>query len=109
MVAKKGQPKKKPAPATEQPETQPNGDYCTCKQDVADALNVSIYRLNLLLRKYPFQSCGRPGKINNRWHVSRKSVHEWFKYVQAQELRHPDARRLRPMEPPALDEIRGRS
>ncbi len=78
------------------------------KQEVADELKMSVYQLNQLLQKYPFELCGVPPKIMGRWKVQKSDVARWFSYVQRQELRHPDSVRLRPEEPPALAEMRGR-
>lgn len=80
----------------------------TSKQEVADELRMSLYQLDQLLRKYPFENSGAPGKIMGRWKTTKANVHAWFRYVQSQELRHPDARRLRPEEPPDIAAIKGR-
>jgi hypothetical protein len=87
---------------------QPAVTWLTSKQEVADALQLSIYKLETLLRRYPFGACGVSGKVCGRWHVDRADVFAWFRYVQSQELRHPDARRMRPEEPPELTDLRGR-
>ena len=73
-----------------------------------DELRMTRYKFELLLKKYPFKKSGRPGKVNNRWHVSKGAVRAWWNYVQQQEMRHPDARRMRPEEPPDLKKIRAR-
>ena len=83
-------------------------DILSSKQEVADELKMSLHQLTQLLRKYPFEGSGVPGKIMGRWKVDRTDVHRWFRYVQRQELRHPDARRMRPEEPPEIAAIKGR-
>jgi hypothetical protein len=87
---------------------EPTPDILSSKQEVADELKMSLYQLDQLLRRYPFENCGAPGKIMGRWKVTKINVHAWFRYVQGQELRHPDARRLRPEEPPEVAGIKGR-
>lgn len=93
-------------PQVEQEE--PVLDLLTSKQEVADELKMSLYQLDKLLQRYPFHLSGAPGKINNRWRVERRYVHAWFRYVQRQELRHPEAKRMRPEEPPDLAGLKGR-
>jgi len=83
-------------------------DILSSRQEVADELKISLYQLYRMLNKYPFGMCGVSGKVMGRWKVTRADVHRWFRYVQRQELRHPDARRMRPEEPPALTDIKGR-
>jgi hypothetical protein len=80
----------------------------TSKQEVADELKMSVYQFNQLLRRYPFCSSGAAGKLNGRWHIDVEYVWKWYEFVQRQEIRHPDARRMRPEEPPGLNEIRTR-
>lgn len=80
-------------------------DVLTSKQEVADVLKMSVYQFSQLLHKYPFANSGAAGKLNGRWHVSRANVWEWYKFVQRQEIRHPDARRMRPDEPPEIAAI----
>ena len=81
----------------------------TSKQEVADELKMSIRHFSRLLQKYPFADGAEvPGKIGGRWRVSVDDAWKWFFYVQAQELRHPDSRRMRPEEPPEISGIAGR-
>jgi len=81
----------------------------TSQQDVIDELKMGSQQFMRLLRKYPFACCGASGKLNGRWHVTAEDVWRWHRFVQQQELRHPDARRMRPAEPPELGEIHARS
>lgn len=100
-----------PNPSTEQDETRDREMYLeilSSKQEVADELKMSVYQLNQLLQKYPFELSGVPAKIMGRWKVQKSDVARWFAYVQRQELRHPESRRLRPEEPPAVREITAR-
>lgn len=83
-------------------------DILSSAQEVADELKMSVRQLNRVLNKYPFGASGVAGKIMGRWKVCKADVHRWFRYVQRQELRHPDAIRMRPEEPPALTDIKGR-
>jgi|AACY02.16.fsa_nt_gi hypothetical protein len=92
---------------TEQ-EPEPPMDLLSSKQEVADELKMSLYQLDKLLQRYPFEVSGVPPKVRGRWRVYRQDVHRWYRYVQRQELRHPDARRLRPEEPPELAGLKGR-
>lgn len=87
---------------------EPVIEIISSKQEVADELKMHINTLEKYLKKYPFELCGVPGKIMGRWRLARSDVHRWFRYVQSQEFRHPDSRRLRPAEPPELSEIKGR-
>jgi hypothetical protein len=88
--------------------TKPAG-VLTSQQEVIDALKMGQSQFVRLLRKYPFGCCGSSGKLNGRWHVTVEDVWRWHRYVQRQELRHPDARRMRPEEPPDISDIRARS
>jgi hypothetical protein len=90
-------------------EDRPVGVIFGCKQEVADALRMSIYQFEKLLRRYPFDVTGVSGKILGRWHVTQADVFVWYRHVQRQESRHPEARRMRPEEAPDLDQIKGRS
>ena len=83
-------------------------DMLTSKQEVAEALKMSLRTFERLEQKYTFALTGVTGRVNGRWRVSREQVRNWFNYVQRQESRHPDARRMRPEEPPDLQEIKGR-
>lgn len=84
-------------------------DILTSKQEVADELKMSIYQFSQLLRRYPFESGAQvAGKIMGRWRVTKDDAWRWHRYVQRQEARHPDARRMRPEEPPILTELSGR-
>lgn len=85
-----------------------NDELITSKQQVADTLGMSISTFDRYLGKYPFSNSGAPGKINGRWRVFKSYVFGWWAYVQRQEMRHPAARRMRPEEPPALQDIKGR-
>jgi hypothetical protein len=85
-----------------------NDTFLTSKQAVADELGMSVDTLTRFLRQYPFHHSGAPGVINGRWRVRRTYVILWWEYVQRQNQRHPDARRLRPEEPPDLAAIKGR-
>jgi len=87
----------------------PPSNVLTSQQEVLDELKMGQSQFIRLLRKYPFGCCGASGKLNGRWHVTREDVWRWHRYVQRQELRHPDARRMRPEEPPELGDIRARS
>jgi hypothetical protein len=80
----------------------------TSKVEVAEELKMSVYQFNKLLNKYPFGRSGVAGKISGRWRITQEDAWRWFRYVQTQESRHPDARRMRPAEPPAVAEIRTR-
>lgn len=85
-----------------------NEELLTSKQEVADLLGMSERTLSRMLQKYPFSNSGRTGKVNGRWRVFKSDVFAWWAYVQRQEFRHPDARRMRPEEAPVLQEIQGR-
>ena len=87
---------------------EPVLDLLTSKQEVADELRMSLYQLDKILQRYPFDLSGVPGKIRGRWRVERKDVHRWWRYVKRQELRHPESKRLRPEEPPELASLKGR-
>ena len=89
-------------------EIHPNDEMLTSQQDVADALGMSTNTLERYLKKYPFHNSGAPGKVNSRWRVLKSFVFKWWNYVQRQETRHPEARRLRPEEAPDLQDIKGR-
>jgi hypothetical protein len=80
----------------------------TSKVEVADELDMSVYQFNKLINKYPFDHSGVAGKISGRWRVTKEDAWRWFRYVQTQERRHPEARRMRPQEPPPVAEIRTR-
>jgi len=81
----------------------------TSKQEVADVLKMTVYQFNTLLRRYSFaDGSGVSGKLNGRWHVPKDYVLRWYRYVQTQEARHPDARRMRPVEAPELVGMKGR-
>ncbi len=80
----------------------------TSQQEVIDELRMGQKPFIRLLKKYPFLNSGAAGKINGRWHVTVEDVWRWHRYVQRQEIRHPDARRMRPEEPPDLGDIRGK-
>lgn len=80
----------------------------TSVNEVAEELSMSVKTLRSYLRKYPFCDTGVSCKLNGRWHVPAEHVWRWYHYVKRQETRHPDARRMRPEEPPALREIKGR-
>lgn len=86
----------------------PPDNVLTSQQEVIDELKMGRKQFLTLLKKYPFCNCGAAGKINGRWHVTREDVWRWHRYVQRQELRHPEARRMRPEEPPDLRDIRAR-
>lgn len=83
-------------------------EILTSRQEVADALKISPYQLWQRMTKYPPAELGIPMKVSGRFHVYLDDVHAWNQYVQRQELRHPDARRMRPDEAPELSKIRGR-
>lgn len=85
-----------------------NDNLLTSKQEIADLLSMSQSTFDRYLRKYPFTMSGVAGVVNRRWRVFRTDVFRWWRHVQDQELRHPEARRMRPEEPPALAEISGR-
>lgn len=94
---------------TETAETVPVApELCTSRQEVADELQMSIHTFEGLVRKYPFNVTGVAGKINGRWRVAKDDVWRWFDYVQRQEIRHPESRRMRPQEAPELSAIKGR-
>ena len=80
----------------------------TSVHEVAAELSISVHTLYSLLRKYPFDAIGVSGKLNGRWHVPVEDVWRWYQYVKRQEARHPDARRMRPEEPPEIQDIKGR-
>ena len=80
----------------------------TSQAEVLAELRMGREQFMRLLRKYSFDVTGKAGKINGRWHVRVDDVWRWHGYVQDQERRHPDARRMRPEEPPALRRIKGR-
>jgi hypothetical protein len=81
-----------------------NEELLTSKQEVADLLGMSITTLGRYLRKYKFTG----GTTNGRWRVFKTDVFAWWKHVQHQEHRHPEARRMRPEEAPELQEIKAR-
>jgi hypothetical protein len=85
-----------------------NDVFLTSKQEVADVLGMSVKAFERYLKDYPFHHSGAPGVVQGRWRVLRTYVFRWWGYVQRQQLRHPEARRLRPEEPPVVAEIRGR-
>ena len=78
------------------------------KKEIARELKMSASTLDRYLGKYPFDECGVPGKVMGSWRVDRADVYRWWRWVQSQELRHPEARRLRPQEPPEVAGIVGR-
>lgn len=80
----------------------------TSKQQVADLLGMSVTTFTRYLAKYRFSCCGKAGVVNGRWRVFKSDVFAWWAYVQRQEARHPDMRRLRPEEPPVLQNIKRR-
>jgi len=84
-------------------------DILSSEQQVADELNMSLWKFRQLRRTYPFEKSGAPSKLMGSWRVTKEDVVRWFRYVQRQEMRHPDARRMRPEEPPELQGIKGRS
>ena len=83
-------------------------DILSSEQQVADELNMSLWKFRQLRHIYPFEKSGAPSKLMGSWKVTKEDVGRWFRYVQRQEMRHPDARRMRPEEPPDLTEIKGR-
>ena len=93
---------------TDASEAPPPERVLTSKQEVIDELKMGMTMFNSLLKKYPFCSCGAPGKLSGRWHVAVEDVWRWYRHIQKQELRHPDSRRLRPEEPPGIAAIKGR-
>ena len=106
MTRKKQIEETAPEPVQETPD--PGLSLLNSKQEVADELKMSMYQLNALIKKYPFELCGVPSKIQGRWKVTKEDVARWFRHVQRQEMRHPMARRLRPEEPPEIANIKGR-
>jgi hypothetical protein len=78
------------------------------KKAIADELKMSEYQFGDLIKKYPFIVTGVSGKISGRWRVTVEDVWAWFRFVQGQESRHPDSRRMRPQEPPGIKSIQGR-
>lgn len=82
--------------------------FLTSAQEISDALRMSLYQFQQLVRRYPFSDTGVSGKIMGRWRITQDDAFRWFRYVQKQECRHPDSRRMRPEEAPALEEIKGR-
>lgn len=106
-------PRKKSDHGSEENEIQGdeliNGDFLTSKQSAADALQMGFQQFCKLLRKYPFHlGTGVSATVNSRWHVGRAQLFKWFGWVQQQELRHPDSRRMRPQEPPDVSGIETR-
>ena len=97
---------------TEQAETDTQIDTAmemlVGKKEIARELKMSERTLVKYFSKYPFESCGISGKIMGSWRVDRADVYRWWRWVQSQELRHPEARRLRPQEPPEIAGIVGR-
>ena len=89
-------------------ENVPPDVFLTSKQEVADELKMSTRQLSRWLAKYPFEGSGVAGKIMGRWRVNQGDVWRWFRFVQRQEARHPEARRMRPEEAPEIAGIRGR-
>lgn len=83
-------------------------DLLASKQQVADVLGMSIRTFERYLAKYPFSCSGKAGVVNGRWRVFRTDVYAWWAYVQRQEARHPEIRRMRPEEPPVVRDIKGR-
>lgn len=111
MVSEKSSAKKNDNATQQRDETKDHGApevFLSSKQEVADELKMSLRQFSQLLRKYPFNVSGVPGKIMGRWRVTRTDVCRWFRYVQSQEARHPDARRMRPEEAPEIAVISGR-
>ena len=101
---------KKKATKEEQIEeiTEPVMEILSSKQDVANELKMHVNTLDKYLAKYPFANSGVPGKMMGRWRLAKSDVHRWFRFVQQQEMRHPTARRMRPVEPPEVADITGR-
>lgn len=89
-------------------EVENSGALLTSQQEVAEYLKMHPSTLERFLRKYPFAKIGKPGKVNGRWRVYQSAVSTWWAYVERQECRHPDSRRMRPEEAPELVEIVGR-
>jgi len=85
-----------------------NDEILSSKQEVADVLKMHVKTFDKYLAKYSFVHSGAPGMVNGRWRVPKSYVFKWWEYVQSQEIRHPDMRRLRPEEAPELQEIKGR-
>ena len=79
------------------------------KEEIAKYLRMHVNTLDKLLAKYPFELIGVAGKIMGMWRIPKNDVDRWFQFVREQEYRHPDARRMRPPEPPEVDDIVGRS
>lgn len=85
-------------------------DLLTSQGEVAAALGMSPKTLERYLELYPWRGAALPnGKVNGRWRVPRRDVLAWWEWVRAQEHRHPEARRYRPAEPPAVAAIVGRA
>lgn len=91
-----------------QPERQSAMEMIVGKKALASELKMSMSTLDRYLSKYPFEACGIPGKVMGSWRLDKADVYRWWRWVQSQELRHPDSRRLRPEEPPDIQSIVGR-
>jgi hypothetical protein len=110
MAAKKENSKKTGPETIDTPApVEPPRKVLTSQQEVIEELRMSQYQFETLLKKYPFYHSGAAGKLNGRWHVAVEDVWRWHRYVQQQERRHPDARRMRPEEPPDIADIRARA
>lgn len=84
-------------------------DLLTSQTEVAAALGMSPATFERYLTRYPWHGAEvSSGKINGRWRVFRTDVLAWWAWVCRQELRHPEARRYRPEEPPTVASIQGR-
>ena len=86
-----------------------SGDLFSSLQDILEFTGWSKTRFYKVHKKYPLiDAIGVTGQIYGRFCVTEDQIRIWLNYVQRQESRHPDMRRLRPEEPPGLIKIQGR-
>lgn len=81
----------------------------TSKQELLDVVKMSARVFDPLVERYSFERLlGISAKINGRYHLTKRQALLWYKRMQHERCRHPEARRMRPMEPPDIDGIVGR-
>lgn len=111
-MAQRGRPKKeKDEVESMENENNHENDFpraLSSLQEICDELRMGLKQFRNLEKKYPISKTGVPGKLNGRWHIPVDNLWSWYRYVQKQEIRHPDSRRMRPQEPPEIQDICGR-